>query len=198
MSTTVTEHMFELEPHVKVARARAGVIMFIISDALSVLALLAAGGYLSALNTEGIFMAKGDHAPAFVPGLVVAILLVLSGIFYYMWERRERKSADSGPRAFFILAFVLILASLVGQFWISKTLGYTTTPYDAYQSVITLLSWYSAVHYLLAGIIGLLLLVRVFRGRRAGHDYIVEVVGYWWYYTVIASLAMWIFGLLLS
>jgi hypothetical protein len=53
-------------------------------------------------------------------------------------------------------------------------------------------------HFLLAAIIGLLLLGRVLRGRREGHDYIVEVVGYWWYYTVIASLVLWVFGMVLS
>jgi heme/copper-type cytochrome/quinol oxidase subunit 3 len=115
MSTSVTEHVYELEPHIKVARARAGVLLLIISDALSVLAILAAGGYLSALNTEGLFMAKGDHPPAFVPGLVVAILIVVSGICYYLWERRERQGADSGPRAVFILSCALMIVALAVQ-----------------------------------------------------------------------------------
>jgi heme/copper-type cytochrome/quinol oxidase subunit 3 len=197
MSTSVSEHVFELEPHIKVARARAGVLLFIISDALSVLAILAAGGYLNALNTEGLFLQKGDHPPAFLPGLAVAILLVVSAICYYLWERRERQRADSGPRVVFILSWALMIVALIAQIWISRTLGYSTLPFDAYESVITLLSWYSVFHYALAVVIGLLLLGRVLRGRRAGHDYVVEAVGYWWYYTVIASLLMWIFGMVL-
>jgi heme/copper-type cytochrome/quinol oxidase subunit 2 len=198
MSTSVTEHVYELEPHIKVARARAGVLLLIISDALSVLAILAAGGYLSALNTEGLFMAKGDHPPAFVPGLVVAILIVVSGICYYLWERRERQGADSGPRAVFILSCALMIVALAVQVWITRILGFSTTPFNAYESLITLITWYSVFHFLLAAIIGLLLLGRVLRGRREGHDYIVEVVGYWWYYTVIASLVLWVFGMVLS
>ncbi len=195
MSTSVSEHIYELEPHVKVARARAGVLLFIFSDALSVLAILAAGGYLSALNTEGAFMGKGDHPPAFLPTLGVAILLVLSGICYYLWERRERQSADSAPRVVYILAWALMLVTLAGQLWISITTKFATI--DAYASVIIMLNWYSVFHYALAAIIGLLLLGRVLQGRRAGHDYVVEAIGYWWYYTVIASLLMWIFGMLL-
>jgi hypothetical protein len=195
MSTSVSEHVYELEPHIKVARARAGVLLFIISDALSVLAILAAGGYLSALNTEGAFMGKGDHPAAFLPTLVVAILLVLSGICYYLWERRERQSADSAPRAVYILAWALMIVTLAGQLWIAITTKFATI--DAYASVIILLNWYSVFHYALAAFIGLLLLGRVLRGRRAGHDYVVEAVGYWWYYTVIASLLMWIFGMVI-
>ncbi len=49
MSTSL-EEMHELPLHVRVGRARAGVIMLIISDFMSILALLAAGGYLSTLN----------------------------------------------------------------------------------------------------------------------------------------------------
>jgi heme/copper-type cytochrome/quinol oxidase subunit 3 len=198
MSTSLSEHVYELEPHIKAARARAGVFLFIISDALSVLAILAAGGYLSALNTEGLFLGKGDHPPAFVPGLVIAILIVVSGILYYLWGHRERQNADNGLRAIFIIAWALMIVALIGQVWVSRTLGYTAMPFDAYESVITLLSWYSVVHYGLAAVIGLLLLGRVLRGRRSGHDYVVEVVGYWWYYTVLAGLLMWIFSMVLS
>jgi apolipoprotein N-acyltransferase len=120
---------------------------------------------------------------------------VLSGICYYLWERRERQSADSAPRVVYILAWALMLVTLAGQLWISITTKFATI--DAYASVIIMLNWYSVFHYALAAIIGLLLLGRVLQGRRAGHDYVVEAIGYWWYYTVIASLLMWIFGMLL-
>src|SRR5436305_7074737 len=68
MSTAI-EEMHELEPHIRVGRARAAVIMLILSDALSVFAILAAGGYLNALNVSGQFRG-GDHAPPFLPGLL--------------------------------------------------------------------------------------------------------------------------------
>ena len=78
------EHVHELEPHIKVARARAGVMLLILSDALAILAILAGGGYLRALNSEGQYKIAGDFAPAFVPGLLIAIALVLSGFLYYL------------------------------------------------------------------------------------------------------------------
>jgi heme/copper-type cytochrome/quinol oxidase subunit 3 len=195
---TSLEHVHELEPHVKVARARAGVVMLILSDALAVLAILAAGGYLRALNTEGQYKITGDFAPAFVPGLLIAIALVLSGLAYFWWERKVRRPGEADQPLFFLLALVLMLVAGVGETWLGAALKYGT-PISAYESVQLLLTWFTAVHLLLAVIIGILLLGRIIRGRVrvAGHDYIAEVVGYWWYYTVIASLLLWLFGVLL-
>ncbi len=198
MSTSL-EHVHELEPHVKVARARAGVLMLIVADALAVLAIMAAGGYLRALNTEGQYRIAGDHPPAFLPGLLVAISLVLSGLTYYWWERKVQRSEGSGQQMFFILSWALMIVALVLQTWISVVLNRAyTTPYHAYESVITLLMWFMALKHLLAAVIGLLLFGRIMRGRIAGHEYLVEPAGYWWYYTVISSLLIWLFALLIG
>jgi hypothetical protein len=193
---TSLEHTHELAPHIKVARARAGVLLLIVSDALAVLAILAGGGYLSALNTEGQYKIAGDFAPPFVPGLLIVIGLVLSGLSYFWWERRARRPGGTGQTLFLLLAVVLMLAAGVGETWIGAALRYGV-PIHAYESVQLLVVWFAAIHLLLATIIGLLLGGRVLRGRLAGHEFIVEVTGYWWYYTVIASLLLWLFGLLL-
>ncbi len=194
---TSLEHTHELEPHIKVARARAGVLLLMVSDALAVLAILAGGGYLSALNTEGQYKIAGDFAPPFVPGLLITIGLVLSGLSYFWWERRARRPGGTGQTLFFLLAVVLMLAAGVGETWIGAALRYGV-PIHAYESVQLLVVWFAAIHLLLAAIMGLLLGGRILRGRLAGHEFIPEVVGYWWYYTVIASLLLWLFGLLLT
>ena len=194
---TSLEHTHELAPHIKVARARAGVLLLIVSDALAVLAILAGGGYLSALNTEGQYKIAGDFAPPFVPGLLITIGLVLSGLSYFWWERRARRPGGTGQTLFFLLAVVLMLAAGVGETWIGGALRYGV-PIHAYESVQLLVVWFAAIHLLLAAIIGLLLGGRILRGRLAEHEFIPEVVGYWWYYTVIASLLLWLFGLLLT
>ena len=98
-SSTALEEMHHIEPRVQVGRARAAVIMFMLSDILSVFAIFAAGGYLSVLNVLNQYKVPGDHPPAFVPGLVVAIMLVVSGVAYYGWERERtqrwaRRSKD--------------------------------------------------------------------------------------------------------
>jgi len=194
---TSLEHVHELEPHIKVARARAGVLMLILSDALAALAILAAGGYLRTLNTEGQYKVAGDFAPAYLPGLLIAIALVLSGLAYYWWERRASKPGGAGQTPFFLLALVLMLVAGVSETWIGASLRYGM-PIQAYESVQLLLPWFTAVHLLLAVFIGLLLGGRILRGRLAGHEFIVEVVGYWWYYTVVASVLLWLFGVYLT
>ncbi|HEY7417786.1 MAG TPA: hypothetical protein VH593_21565 [Ktedonobacteraceae bacterium] len=194
--SSALEEMHEIAPHIRVGRARAGVLLLIVADALSVLAILAGGGYLSALNTENQFKVSGDHPPAFLPGLLLAILLVLSGIAFYVWERRARKDGQTGPAAFLVLALIFMIVATVGQTWIGVLLGHSA-PFHAYESLLVILTWFSAVHLFLAAIIGLLLIGRVMNGRLVGHGYIAEVVGYWWYYTVIASLLMWVFSLLI-
>ena len=194
-SNAALEEMHHIPLQVKVGRARVAVVMLIISDALSIVALLAAGGYLSTLNTFGQFKA-GDHGPAFLPGLLAVVALVVSGLLYYLWERRARSNDGKGPLAFYTLAWVFMLASLGCQIWLGVTLGYAA-PFHAYASLILLLTWYSAFHLALTAIIGLLLLGRITHGRLTGQGYITEVTGYWWYYTVIAGLLMWLFSIIL-
>ena len=187
------EHLFELEPQVKVARARAGVLMLVVSDALSVLAILAAGGYLSALNTENQFKVAGDFAPPLVPTLLVMIALVLSGLCYFAWARRASRPGDTGQALFFLVGLVLMLAAGVAETWIGAALRYGI-PIHAYESLLLLITWFTAVHLVLTAIIGVLLGGRILRGRLAGHEFLVTAAGYWWYYTVVASILLWLFG----
>lgn len=195
--STALEEMHNIAPHIRVGRARAGVLMLILSDSLSVVALLAAGGYLSALNTENQFKLAADHAPAFLPGLLVAILLLLSGLAYFGWAQRAQKNIENVQPLIFILSLVFMVVALVGQIWIGATLRYAA-PFHAYVSLILFLTWYSAVHLLLTVIIGVLLLGRVLRGRLSEHSYIIGVTGYWWYYTVVSALLMWLFAAFFS
>jgi uncharacterized membrane protein len=192
MSTSL-EHVYELEPHIKVARARLGVLLLIISDALAVIAIIAGAQYLQALNTEGQFEVAGDFAPPFVAGLLIMIGLLLSGVAFYLWDRRASKAGQTGQALFFVLSLVIMLAASIGETWIGGTLRYGI-PIQAFESVHFLVTWFTAVHLWLAFIIGLLLGGRILRGRVSGHEFVVEVTGYWWYYTVIASILLWLYA----
>ncbi len=193
------EESHELALPIRAARARSGVLFFILSDVLMVAAIMAAGGYLSALNTLGMFKVSSDQ-PAFPPGLVVAIALALSGLCYLGWERGTRRGR--GQPFFFGLALLLVIVALVAQIWAWTSLGYTTEPdaapaYDAFQSLVLLVTGFAALHILVTTCIGLLLGGRVMRGRLAGREYIVQATGYWWYYTVISTVLIWLFIVLL-
>jgi hypothetical protein len=196
MSTSL-EHVYELEPRIKVARARAGVLLLIISDALAVIAIIAGAQYLRALNTEGQYKIAGDYAPSFVAGLLVMIGLLLSGVAFYLWDRRASKAGETGQSLFFLLSLLIMLAAAVGETWIGATLRYGV-PIQAFESIHLLITWFTAVHLWLAAIIGILLGGRILRGRVAGHEFVAEVTGYWWYYTVVASILLWLFATYLT
>src|SRR5579863_4062578 len=123
MSTSL-EETHELPLHIRVGRARAGVIMLIVSDFLSILALLAAGGYLSTLNVLNQYKLASDHPPALLPGVLAAVVLILSALTYYWWERR------GGQSVIFILSLLLMIVALAFQIWLGVTLGYAT-PFHA-------------------------------------------------------------------
>jgi heme/copper-type cytochrome/quinol oxidase subunit 3 len=193
------EESHGLEPHIKVARARAGVLLLILSDVMMAASIMAAGGYLSALNTAGAFKGPGDQ-PLFPPGMVVALMLVLSGVCYFWWAQGMRRGA--GTNAFFWLALVFILAALAAEIWVWLSLGYTTAPdeepiYDAFRSVVIIVTAFATVHLLLTSILGVLMSGRLLRGRLAEQAYIVQSAGYWWYYTVISGVIIWLFIVLL-
>ena len=196
MSTSL-EHVYELEPRIKVARARAGVLLLIISDALAVIAIIAGSQYLRALNTEGQYQVAGDYAPSFVAGLLVTIGVLLSGVAFYLWDRRASKTGETGQSLFLLLSLLIMLAAAVGETWIGATLRYGV-PIQAYESIHLLVTWFTAVHLWLAAFIGILLFGRVLRGRIAGHEFVVEVSGWWWYYTVVASILLWLFATYLT
>jgi hypothetical protein len=172
--------------------------MLILSDALAVLATFAAGGYLSVLNTEGNFKVAGDFSPPFLPGLLVTIASVLSGVLYFWWERSGRRSDAQSPTFAFVLAWLLLLAGGVVDVWLGNNLKYGI-PISAYESVQLLIIWSTAIHFLLTAVIGLLLFGRILRGRLRidGIPFVAEVTGYWWYYTIVAGVLLWIFGLFL-
>lgn len=189
------ESSHDLAPHIKANRARSGVLLFMVSDVMMVIGVLAAGGWLSALNVTGLFKAPTDQ-PSFPPGLVVAILLALSALCYLIYDRAMRRGG--GGVAFFVLALVLVIAALAVQLWSWTTLGYTTAPtdtpaYDAFQSLVILIAAFNSVHIFVLSVIGLLLGGRIINGRIAGHEFIPQVVGYWWYYTVISGVILWLF-----
>ncbi|GCE06733.1 hypothetical protein KDAU_40620 [Dictyobacter aurantiacus] len=189
---TSLEQMHDIDPRARSLRARAAVLLLILSDALSVVAIMAAGGYLSALNTLNQYRLPSEHAPAFWPGLLLTIGLLLSGLSYYAWARSMLKFEGRGRHLFLLLALFLMMLALAGQIWIGVTLGYAR-PYDAYVSLVLLFTWYAAVHLLLTVIVGLLVLGRVLHGRMADAIYLVIATAYWWYYTVAAGLVMWLF-----
>lgn len=191
-SAPLTHAVHEVDAHFLVTRARVGVLLLILSDALSSAGLLAGGGYLSALNTLGQYKQAGDHAATPLLAVLLGVALAVSGLAYLWWQRaRARQGANL--LAIFALSWLAMIAATVLQMVVGSTLGFTP-PYHAYESLVILITWYSAIHLLLTSCLtGLLVFGRGLRGRLIERAYIVEVHGYWWYYTIIVGLLMLVF-----
>jgi len=198
MSTIEHAHVHEhdLEPHAKVTRARTIVLMLIVSDFLSVLAIIAAAGYLRTLNTEGAFaMVKGDFAPNPTYGLYIMIGVAVSAVFYYLWEVSARREGSNGGALLplLVLAFLLFAGAAGWEIYLGDTLKYGIT-IDAWESVQLFIVWFTGAHLVLGSIIGLLTLGRVVSGRIKQDTFIPETVGYWWYYTAISAIILYAFA----
>src|SRR5579871_1858126 len=201
---TATEHAHEGESHAlplhtRVSRARAIVILLIISDVMMVASIMAAGGYLNAINTANAFKVSTDQ-PAFPPGSIVAIVVVLSGLWYFWWERSVR--AGGNQQGAVGLAMLLMLGAFGCEIWYWLALNYTTAPlsapaYDTYQSIVLLVTGFSTVHLFLAAVVGVLMTGRSANGRLKGQEYLVQAAGYWWYYTVLSGVLIWLFTVIL-
>ncbi|MHB8189638.1 MAG: hypothetical protein ACYDHP_04285 [Ferrimicrobium sp.] len=174
-------------------RAKVGVLLLILSDAMMVIAAFASFLYLRALNTSDAFKPPGEHAPALAGGLIVALLIVLGAIvFHYQVVPSARSGGDSGVRSGLSLALLLATAALVVQAWAVATGFSFPTPVHAYASALMLLGVIGLVHMFLTAMITLLVFGRSKRGFLGGHSYALEAVGYWWYYVAGLTVVAWL------
>jgi heme/copper-type cytochrome/quinol oxidase subunit 3 len=174
----------------RITRARVGTLLLILSDAGFVAGTYAAQGYLSVLNMQHQFRPAGDNPPAILTGLILALLILASAGAYY-WGWRGLNRGDSGRyQTGVLIAWVLALIALIAQIVVLFGLRYAT-PIHAYDSLALIMTAYHAVHLLITSLLGFLLLGRIRHGRIAGHEYVAEVSGFWWYYVALSAVATW-------
>ncbi len=176
-------------------RVRTGVFLLILADAMFAASILAGDLYLGALNVMGQFKPPGEHAPSAVLGIALTLIAVASALSYG-WAARALASGDearfsAGAR----IALGLVGIALLGQIWLLGSLGFQA-PLHGYASMTILLAAYHGLHLLVTAVVGLLILGRLAHRRLVGQLYLVEVVGYWWYYVAAVAVAIWLVGLI--
>jgi heme/copper-type cytochrome/quinol oxidase subunit 3 len=155
-----------------------------------VLAMYLAFLYLHGLHTQGQFKPSTESRPSIVGSLLVTAGSVVAASIYG-WGQKGLHSGDTRRvRAGLMLAVVVSLAALVGDVLVFGTLNYPS-PLHAYGSFIGLFVIYHAVRHLIVGVlIGTLVLARLYRGRMAGRDYVIQATGYWFWWIAITAVAM--------
>jgi hypothetical protein len=95
-------------------------------------------------------------------------------------------------------AVVISLVALVGDVLVFGGLNYPS-PLHAYGSFISLFILYHAVRHLVVGVlIGALVLGRLYSGRLAGRDYVIQVTGWWFTWIAFTAVLMLVLMLTIS
>jgi len=179
-------------PHAesRARQVRWATFLLILSDAVFVLALYLALVYLKVLNTQGQFRPSSESTPSLLGSLLVTAASVAAATAL-SWGRRGTRSADSRRvRTGVTLAWTISLLALAGDVIVFGELGYPL-PLHAYGSFISLFILYHAFRHLLIGVlIGALVLGRLFSGRLAGRDYVLQAAAYWFWWVAITGVVM--------
>ncbi|MDA8398668.1 MAG: hypothetical protein M0008_01225 [Actinomycetota bacterium] len=174
-------------------RAKVGVLLLILSDAMMVVSAFGSFVYLHALNTSGAFKPSNEHAPALAGGLIIALLMVLGAVvFRIQIVPSARSGREPGIRSGLSLALLLAIAALVVQLWAAATGSSYPTPVHGYASTMILLEVIGVFHMFLTTVITALLFGRSKRRLLEGRSYPLETAGYWWYYVAGLSVVTWL------
>ncbi|MGP0101240.1 MAG: cbb3-type cytochrome c oxidase subunit I [Solirubrobacteraceae bacterium] len=171
-------------------QVRYATFLLIVSDAVFVLALYLAFVYLHGLNTQGQFKPSAESTPSMLGIVLVTAASVLAAAAY-SWGQRGLRSGDTRRvRTGLTLAWAISIVALVGDVLTFGGLGYAV-PLHAYGSFIALFIVYHAVRHLLIGVlVGALVLGRLYSGRLAGRDYVIQATGYWFWWVAITAVVM--------
>ncbi len=170
-------------------QVRLATLLLIVSDATFVLAVYLGFLYLHALNTQGQFTSK-ESTPSIVGSVLVTAASVLAASAF-SWGQRGLRSSDSRRvRLGVTTAWIISIVALVGDVVVFGNLDYTL-PLHAYGSFMGLFIIYHAVrHLLIAVLVGALVLGRLYSGRLAGRDYVLQATGYWFWWIAITAVIM--------
>jgi heme/copper-type cytochrome/quinol oxidase subunit 3 len=192
MATAVdhADHGHGLDLTTRIARARVGTLLLILSDAGFVLGMYASQTYLSILNMSGAFKVPAETPPAVGLGLILSLVVAVSAAVYVWGWLGLRDGSMTRYRTGVLIAWVLVLTMLIAQIIQLFSIRYAV-PIHGYGSLVIIMSAYHGIHLLVTALIGFLLLGRIQHNRIVGHEYIAEVSGYWWVYVAVSALTTW-------
>jgi heme/copper-type cytochrome/quinol oxidase subunit 3 len=192
MATAVqhADHGHGLDLTTRIARARIGALLLILSDAGFVLGMYASQTYLNILNMSNAFKVPAEKPPAVGIGLILSLVMVVSAAAYVWGWLGLRDGNMSRYRTGVIIAWVIAMILFVVQVITVFSIRYPA-PIHGYGSLVIIMSAYHAIHLLVTSLIGFLLLGRITHNRIVGHEYVAEVSGYWWVYVAVSALSTW-------
>jgi cytochrome c/quinol oxidase subunit I len=170
--------------------ARYGAALLITSWTMLGLAIYLAFIYLDGLNTMAQFKPRSEPAPTTIGNVLLTAGALAAAVAWTWGYRRARGGGEARARAGVAAGWLLTLAGFVGSLVVFAGLK-EPVPLHAYASSISLLVLFHAWHLIAALVMGLLVLGRLFKGRIGGREYVIQIVGWWlWYTAILAVIAL--------
>jgi heme/copper-type cytochrome/quinol oxidase subunit 3 len=171
-------------------RWRTGALLLILADAAFVSAIIFSYLYLRGLNTEKMWLApKQDIASIWVSWLISGVM-VLSAVAFRYGQRAIRMGNVGRLVLGSVVALVIVLISGVLQFVQLATFPFGVST-SAYSSSMYVIGGANLFHILLTSFLGLAMWNRSRRQiYTAESNWQVEVVGIWWTWIALASVAV--------
>jgi heme/copper-type cytochrome/quinol oxidase subunit 3 len=178
-------------------RTRYGAGLLILSWTMFGLAIFLAYIYLDGLNTMHQFKPSSERTPTTV-GTVLLTVAALAGAAAWSWGYRQSRSGESArARTGVTLSWGITAAGLVGSLLVFASLK-APLPLHAYASSMSLFVLFHAWHLVVGLVIGALVLGRLYRGRIGGREYVIQVAGWWLWYTAVLAVVTMVLVLALS
>jgi cytochrome c oxidase subunit I len=187
--TAVAPHVPHNDPVLRASMARWGTTAMITSWSVFALAVYIGYVYLDALNTQRAF--RGGESTPTTLGTVLLAVGALAGALVWSWAYKRSRTAGGGAAARLgvALGWLISLAGLIASVLIF--LNYKAPlPLHAYASSMDLFMLFHGWHLVIALVIGLIPLGRLFRGRIGGREYAIQIVGWWLWYTAVTAVLM--------
>lgn len=179
------------------AKVRLGMKFYVLTDVIFVVFLFTSYIWLRAYNTEGNWFPKGTGLPDANTTNVLTLLIAVSGVCFFVAYLGARANNQLLIRGGLVAALVLEIAALVGQINFMGHLPFTTVN-GSFASTFIMLSGYHVYHLLIALFLGVGVTHRALRGRYSRDKMLgIVTVGYFWYWTALMPIAMWVMMLAL-
>jgi cytochrome c oxidase subunit I len=177
-----------MDPELRADMTRWGARLAILSWSMLAAVVYIGFIYLDALNTQGQFHPASEPKPS----TVSSVLITLGGLAaaaLWTYGYRASRSAGGRSRTLLALAWLLTAAGLIADLVMFANLN-APTPLHAYASSISLFIFFHAWHLIAGLVIASLVLGTVFKGKIAGREHVVQVVGWWLWYAAIVSVVL--------
>jgi cytochrome c oxidase subunit III len=180
------------------SKVRLGMLFYVLTDVTFVIFLLVGYVWLRAYNVNGDWYPfKSFAVPDEGTSLVLMLLMVASGVCYFIGYRAIVAGNKMLLSVFATVALILTVVTLVGQIRFTGAQPFAAQD-GSFASEWLLLSGYHIYHLIIGTFLGLGLVNRAWRGRYAGEKHLgVTTIGYFWYWMALTPVIVWLMMTLL-